>query len=302
MHLVITDSGLGGLSICAELERQARQAAGPLSLRLTYVNAWPDDRHGYNDLPDTGARAAVFDRALARMSEMRPDGIVVACHTLSILYASTAFSRGGAIPVLGIIDAGVDLFMEALEAEPSTGIALLGTKTTIASGVHRERLVQLGISPERIAAVPCHGLATAIERDADGPAVPDLIDACVARAWEARPEGSALFAGLCCTHYGYVADRIAGALARQSGRTVRALDPNRRLVHAVMAAIVEPGTEVGRPRAAVPSRRGGAVTVDVVSKVELDERTRHGVARLVEPVSPLTARALISYAHVPDLF
>jgi hypothetical protein len=40
----------------------------------------------------------------------------------------------------------------------------------------------------------------------------------------------------------------------------------------------------------------------VISKVTLAERTRHGVARLVEPVSPATARALLNYTHVPDLF
>ena len=39
-----------------------------------------------------------------------------------------------------------------------------------------------------------------------------------------------------------------------------------------------------------------------MSKVTLDERTRHGVAGLVGPVSPATADALLGYRHVPNLF
>jgi hypothetical protein len=44
------------------------------------------------------------------------------------------------------------------------------------------------------------------------------------------------------------------------------------------------------------------VSVELVSKVALSEAARTGIARLVEPISPDTARALLSYAHVPDLF
>ena len=70
-RLVVTDSGLGGLSICAALERRLRLDGGR-RVRITYVNAWPFEGRGYNDLPDIAARAAVFDRALD------PDGLVVA--------------------------------------------------------------------------------------------------------------------------------------------------------------------------------------------------------------------------------
>jgi hypothetical protein len=66
-HVVITDSGLGGLSVCAALERGLRLAAEPRGVRLTYVNAWPYEDRGYNDLPDEEARARVFDSALARI-------------------------------------------------------------------------------------------------------------------------------------------------------------------------------------------------------------------------------------------
>ncbi len=228
-HIVITDSGLGGLAICAALERGLRLAPPSSDVRLTYVNAWPFEDRGYNDLPDEAARARVFDGALARMAEMQPDRILIACNTLSILYPHTVFSRNPPVPVHGIVDAGVDLFVQRMAGEPGASIVLLGTKTTIESGVHRERLERAGVGAGRIAAVSCHGLAGAIERDVNGPRTDELIGACAARAAAAAPPGAPVFLGLCCTHYGYVADRLVDAVSALSSRRVLALDPNAHL-------------------------------------------------------------------------
>ena len=291
MHLVITDSGLGGLSICAALEQALRNAG---AVRLTYVNAWPFDDRGYNDLPDLGARTTVFDRALASMAALGPDSIVIACNTLSIVYNFTAFCRAPGVPVRGIVDAGVSLFHEALIADPASAIVLLGTKTTIDSGAHRDELVRRGIVSMRIGAVSCHGLAGAIERNPDGPPVAELIDVCTSRACEAQPPGGTLLAGLCCTHYGYVSRRITDALVAKCRRPVRALDPNQRLVDELLSEVTGLTTSAGGGP--------GSATVEVISKVLIAETSRLAVARLVEPVSPATAQALRSYAHVPELF
>ena len=303
-HVVITDSGLGGLSICALLEQGLRVAGRAGRVRLTYVNAWPFEDRGYNDLPDEAERARVFDGALARMAQMQPDRILIACNTLSILYPRTAFSRQPAAPVHGIVDAGVDLFVERLEGNTASSIVLLGTKTTIESGVHKERLEQRGIDSRRIAAVSCHGLAGAIERDVDGPHTAELIGECAARATAAAPRGTTLFLGLCCTHYGYVAVRLVGAVARLMSRRVDWLDPNHRLAARLIADFSFAGDHADDGAAATrrPDSRPGAVWVELVSKVTLSETARAGIARLVEPISPATAGALLSYAHVPDLF
>ena len=304
-HIVITDSGLGGLSVCAALEQGLRQLAPARGVRLTYVNAWPFEDRGYNDLPDEEARARVFDAALARMADLRPDRILIACNTLSILYPRTAFSHCPPLPVHGILDAGVDLFVDQLAREPDSSIVLIGTRTTIESGAHTTRLEQRGIDPRRIAAVSCHGLAGAIERDVDGPRTAELIADCAARAVGAAPPGGTCFIGLCCTHYGYIAGRLIGAVARLTPRRVHALDPNARLTEGLLADAVFMGSD-GDARAAgtsAPAGGGaGAVSVELVSKVSLSETARAGIARLVAPVSPATAAALLSYAHLPDLF
>jgi glutamate racemase len=291
-RVVITDSGLGGLCICAELARRLRGAAEVRPVRLTYVNAWPAPGRGYNDLPDMEARAAVFDRALAAMTDFRPGLILIACNTLSVVYESTAFRRAPAAPVAGIVEAGVDLFAEALGRMPNAALALFGTRTTIGSGEHVRRLALRGIDASRVIPVACHGLAGAIDRDPGAPELAGLVDACVVRALQGRTSRGHLHAGLACTHYAYVADLFRTSFIRHDGTGAEILDPNQSLVDALVPAGTSPGT-------------GGAqafLHVEVVSKVELPEAQRRAVARRLEPVSALTARALIEYTHVPGFF
>jgi glutamate racemase len=187
----------------------------------------------------------------------------------------------------------VHLFLELLTRHPASALVLIGTRTTIDSGVHRTRLVQRGIAEERLGAASCHGLATAIERDPDSDATASLIDTCAARAATVAPPGDPLFVGLVCTHYGMVADRIAAALAAQTGRRVLPLDPNARLVEEV---VTRAANSFGPPIA------GAASGVEVISKVELPVEQREAVARLLEPISAMTASALREYRHMPDLF
>ena len=303
MHLVITDSGLGGLSICAGIEQRWRAAGAGGALRITYVNAWPEEGRGYNDLPDVNARATVFDRALQYMDSLAPDRILIACNTLSIVHASTTHRRSGTgAPVQGIVDAGVTLFARALLADAAAGIVLIGTRTTVDSGVHRGRLLGEGIGAARIGAASCHGLATAIEGGLDSRTTAHLIDTCADRAADAAPGAGPLFLGLCCTHYGMVRERLVTALARRVERPVTALDPNGQLVDDVSASFAR---DVGLARGEGPAagvEPTGAVRLEVVSKVVLPEGTRSNVASVLEPISPETAQALRDYTHVPELF
>ena len=292
LHLLITDSGLGGLSICAELERNLRRSGGYGKIRLTYCNVWPDQKIGYNDLPNMTDRARVFNRALERMSQFSPDRILIACNTLSIVYGHTEYSRSTIIPALGIIGAGVDLFYESLRLDPASTIVLLGTRTTIDSGEHRSKLIRRGIEPARISAVSCHGLATAIETNPGSAEVSQIIESCAIAACNESRSGNHLFAGLCCTHYTFVAGQIFQALAKHAGRTVEILDPNHRLVaaHIPMMEKTPHGSKEHE------------VTVEVFSKVELTPEKRQQIANLLVSVSPVTAKALLSYTHIPDFF
>jgi glutamate racemase len=291
-RIVITDSGLGGLAICAALEKRLRRASLERPIRLFYVNAWPSASGGYNDMPDVGARAAVLDRALAAMTAYRPGFILVACNTLSVLYEMTEFSRWPAAPVAGIIDEGVRLFAETLKNDPGATLALFGTRTTIGSGEHVRRLNRAGVDTGRIVAAACHGLAGAVDKDPDASCLPGLVDSCVAQALEgARIEGS-LYAGLCCTHYSLIADIFRRSLERRTGGRVGIIDPGDDLVEGLTAGLT------GKR----PEEADADIAVEVVSKVELAETQRAAFARRLELVSPRTARALVEYTRVPELF
>lgn len=287
VHIVITDSGLGGLSVCAVVARASLEAEA--GARLTYVNAWPELGRGYNDLPDMPAQARMFDRVLRSVMSLEPDEIVIACNTLSIVYDWTEFRAREPVPVRGIIDAGIELFHETLAASPGSPIVLIGTRTTITSGVHRYRLAASGIAEERIGAAACHGLAAAIERDPNGADTSRLIDECTSRAAEALPPGDPAYVGFCCTHYAFVGPGIRDALAARTGRRVVPLDPNARLAGEVSSHI----------RSEAPT---GRLTVEVLSKVPLEDRSRGSLAGLIAPVSSETAAALRAYRHIPDLF
>jgi len=290
--VVITDSGLGGLLVCANLERRLRGTAGDGTVRLVYINAWPDAHHGYNDLPDLAARSAVFDRALLAMMAFHPDFILIACNTLSVVYEATAFGRAPAVPVTGIFDEGTDLFHEALAGDPVGALALFGTRTTIGSGEHIRRLALRGIDPRRIVAEPCHGLAAAIDKDPDSPAIPGLVEECVLRVVPKLPAGAPLYVGLACTHYAYAAEAFRTSLGRYTGVKVEILDPGERLVASLMKGLGRRPTESGERD----------VAVEVISKVELSEAQRQAVARRLEPISAGTARALLEYRRIPELF
>jgi len=292
-RIVITDSGLGGLSICAELEKRLRGlAGGNQGIRLIYVNAWPDSRGGYNDMPDAAARAAVLDKALAAMTAYRPGLILIACNTLSVLYDLTGFNRAPEVPVAGIIEEGVRLFYDALTRDPGAVLVLFGTRTTIESGEHVRRLTRKGLDPRRIVAASCHGLAGAVDKDPDSPCLAGLVDECVSQAVQGLRFGGDLYAGLCCTHYSYITDLFRRTLERQTGAKVEILDPGAHLVGTLTSGMGGRG-----PEGAVAD-----ISVEVVSKIELPEAQRKAVARRLQSVSDRTARALLEYTRIPGLF
>src|ERR1043166_4527372 len=105
MHSLITDSGVGGLSVVAYAERFVRTRGFPEPVRLTFANAAPENDYGYNAMPSREAKIETFDRFLRNVTErFAPDVIYVACNTLSVLLPDTPSVAHAAIPVKGIIE------------------------------------------------------------------------------------------------------------------------------------------------------------------------------------------------------
>jgi glutamate racemase len=233
--IVITDSGLGGLSVYAAIAKGLAGSGPRAGISLVYINAWPEKEKGYNHYPDMAIKAAVFDQALTAMAGFKPDALVIACNTLSVIYPYTGFSQITRIPVYDIIGQGVSLAADLLIREPSTGIILFGTPTTADSQIHARQLIHQGITPDRIVSQGCPGLAGKIERNPFDPEINTLIQNNVDQAMAAGAAGfEHTAAALCCTHFGYCRDLFASAVARHTGTIPRILNPNQGLADQVV--------------------------------------------------------------------
>jgi glutamate racemase len=291
LSIVITDSGMGGLSICADIVSglQARRSFRGVS--LTYFNAWPEQDRGYNLLPGMAERIRVFDRALAAMLRFQPDRILIACNTLSALYAHTPFSRQAPVPVVEIIDYGVDLMHSYLGTRADSRVIILGTPTTIEADTHRRRLVERGVLAERIICQPCDRLAGEIEKEPEGATVRAMVDDCIRQAAERMPDRRRpVAAALCCTHYGYSRRIFETALQARFEGPITILDPNKAMSEALLADFAPRGQEEVR------------IDLKVVSRIVWSDEKIGAIARILEKTSPLTAGALRQYRHDPDLF
>ena len=284
MHIVITDSGVGGLSVVAYAERFVRTHGFSEPVRLTFANAAPDNDYGYNSMPSRAVKLETFDRFLRNVTErFSPDRIYVACNTLSVLLPDTPYFAHAAIPVKGIIETGVALLLKELAADSRSVAMIFGTQTTIDAGTYPRALEAHGIDGSRIVSQACPGLADVISEDREGTkAAAEIrrwVDAAMARM---PPAGAPVVACLACTHYGYRRDLFAAALGDAT-----VINPNESAVDDLF------------PRA------GGAhrdVDVGFVTRYALPRTTVETLTRLLQDISPRTVAAMQNFVHVPDLF
>jgi glutamate racemase len=290
--IVVTDSGLGGLSVAADLAARLPGSGIVRSARIVFVNAEPDVAFGYNDMKREADKVRVFDGVLAAMeARYKPDLILIACNTLSVVYTGTAHAKRGGTETIEIVGLGADLIRRELAAKPDATALVFATKTTIESGAHKKLLVGKGVPADRVVGEACPRLAGAIERGAASEDTVAYVKKFVAEALEKRPDKTGpIVASLNCTHYGYVKPLWEQAFATAGYPGVKVLDPNSLMTDLVL----KEGGEKRFPKT--------AVTVEVVSKVPIDEATRVNLGALLRTVSPQTADALAAYRHEPGLF
>jgi glutamate racemase len=271
-------------------------------------------------------KALVFDQALTAMAGFKPDALVIACNTLSVIYPHTVFFKRTWIPVHDIIGQGVDLAAGLLTREPATGVILFSTPTTAESRVHTLALMRKGINPDRIVSQGCPGLAGKIERNPVDPDIHTLIRDNVDQAMAA---GGSRFqqtaAALCCTHFGYCRDLFASAVARHTGTMPRILNPNQGLADMVVdktqnilsahtagsfqipekpaCRVCGPMEQTAQSRPpATPADRFSDLSFQILSRVPWEPARIQAYAALFESHAPQVAAALKNYQYHPDLF
>ncbi|MFZ5516085.1 MAG: glutamate racemase [Candidatus Zhuqueibacterota bacterium] len=290
--ILVTDSGLGGLSVAAELAARLPQSGVFENVRIIFYNSQYHDYYGYNSLKNESEKVRIFDSALKAMKKSyHPDMLLIACNTLSVLYDKTGFAQRANYPVIGIVELGVDLMEQEFERQPEATVLIFATETTIGSGAHKKLLIERGIPAERIIGQSCPRLAGRIE---EGPASEEtigLITKYVGKALDKLgAEPVPIFASLNCTHFGYSMQQFSDAFAAAGHAGIRIIDPNPS-----MAALLFKPEFMHR----FPATN---VSVEVVSKGKLGEKEINSISSLLEKTSPQTADALRRYEHRPDLF
>jgi len=290
--IVVTDSGLGGLSVVADAAEKFGSHPVFRKVDLVFVNALFSDQGGYNSLRTRDAKLRVFSNALQSMQDRyAPDIILVACNTLSVLIPDTEFVHSSKVPVVGIVEDGVEQIAEQLRTSPDARNIIFATQTTVDEGAHKDALLDLGFNDSQVVTEACPQLTLYIEQGFDSMDTELLIDAYVDDALSRMgATDGPLSVSFNCTHFGYSMDFWIKAFASRGVEVSAWLDPNTRMVDFLLPANLQQRFPAAK------------VSVRVVSMTGIPEQSRDSIGRWLHTVSPITENALQHYEHEPDLF
>jgi glutamate racemase len=294
MHILLTDSGVGGLSVVAYAERFVRTHGFTEPVRLTFANAAPANDYGYNSMATRDEKLVTFDRFLRNVARrFAPDSIYIACNTLSVLLPDTPYVAKAPIPVDGIVETAAGLLLRALEADPHSVAMIFGTQTTIDAGTYPRLLTERGVNASRIVSQACPGLADTISEDREGTKTREEIRGWVATALrkmehaKMQNANAPVVACLACTHYGYRKDLFAAAF-EEAGIRALVLNPNEGAVDDIFGQ-----------RAEGPHR---GAEVRFVTRYAIPDATVEALTYFLNEISPRTVAAMQNFEHLPDLF
>jgi glutamate racemase len=290
--IAVTDSGLGGLSILGDAVERMKKENVFQKVHFVFFNALFSTEGGYNSLKTREQKVQIFNSALKNLEETyAPDLILIGCNTLSVLYKNTSFSRDTVIPVIGIVNSGVDLIAQNLKTHPESKVILFGTQTTMNDGTHTQKLEERGFLPERVVSQACPELVSYIEKGYDSDETEMLVLAYVDEALQklGNPDPE-LYVSFNCTHYGYSLDLWEKAFKSLGVKPRAFLNPNFR-----MNDFLFQSPRTGRYKKT-------DVSVQVVSMVEIEKKRIQSIGTWLEELSPQTADALRNFTHDPKLF
>ena len=292
IKIVVTDSGLGGLSVAEDIYHKIKDTKIYDKVDIIFANALFDANSGYNRLTDRNEKIRIFNEALYGIEKnFNPDYIFVACNTLSVLYNKTEFSKNTDAKVITIVDYGVNLIDENLRKNNNSNVIIFGTKTTINGNTYGKLLINRKYNKDRIVSQACPELQEYIEKDPKGEETFNLISKYVGPAINKlnNPEND-LYASLNCTHYGYSDDLWEKAFNQHNIKLKGLLNPNSK-----MAAVLFTNTNKKR-------HKNTEIKLSVVSKVKLAEQNINSMSNLFKNTCPELSEALRNYQLKTDLF
>ncbi|MBN2484271.1 MAG: glutamate racemase [Candidatus Omnitrophica bacterium] len=190
----IFDSGVGGLTVFKEIERLLPGE------HIVYMGDTARVPYG-NKSPKTVVRFSTEN--VLFLLENKVKLVVVACNTSSSL-ALDFLQKTFSVPIVGVIDPAVE---KAVEVSPGRRIGVIGTKSTIKSGVYQKKILQKD-SRARVCVKACPLFVPLVEEAMlSGPITEDI-----ARYYLKGFKGGIDTLILGCTHYPLLKKIIASYL------------------------------------------------------------------------------------------
>ncbi len=287
----VIDSGVGGLSVFASIYKILNDKKSKNETNLLYINVVPHPVIGYNKLQSTKRKIEVFNDALYGIkNHFNPDLIFIACNTLSVIYKETEFAKKKNTKVIGIVEAGVNLFIEKMKAN-NYPLIILGTETTIKSNVHKDFLMENGIAEERIILQACKGLESEISEGPDSYETEILIKKYLKESMnKITINREVLYIGLCCTHYGYAINAFKKVFNELNFNNAIILNPNQKMADLISEYDIN------------KNKNECKIYTKVISKVVIDEKVINNLYPLLAKISIPAAKSLKDYKLIDELF
>lgn len=289
MRIGITDSGVGGLSVCAELEYRLCKSPIREDIEILYLNAAIEDDYSYNSMPDRQTKLQAFDSFLTSVRETyQPDLLFIACNTLSVLFQDKYFDHHRHIPIEGIVTSGIREMLAVFTRESDVSFIVFATPTTIEEGIYGNALREHGVPAAQVAEQACPGLPDAISNDGSGLLARQLLGKFVPAAmaqFESTPLNVVAFLG--CTHYGYQASQFKSTLQVHVPRA-RILNPNRGAVDSILSGL---NTKPGQ----------GGLAVEFITRYVIPDVVISSLSGYIGEQAPSTLSALKNFTRIPGL-
>ncbi|MBZ0184496.1 MAG: hypothetical protein K8F60_18705 [Melioribacteraceae bacterium] len=292
LRIVITDSGLGGLSVMAELEKELRTRNHFGNIRLIFFNSLAASDFGYNSISTKEKKVEVFNSSLYSIENMfNPHLILIACNTLSVVYEDTDFKKRTDTEVLGIIDLGIELIEEKLNENGNSNILLLGTPTTINSNSYKNKLIKKVISESKIINQSCPLLESEIQINPKSNKVKLMTENFLKEALsQSEYLSDKVITSLCCTHYGYSEEIIRKSAEEIFNKEIEIVNPNTKMVEETLQ------------RLKLITKDFSNITSEVFSQVLLKDEEIKSLSEIIYQDSPQVSQALQNYLFEKNLF